>query len=135
MAVMDTSVYVSLYSPHEPTNRACWRWLEMMRERRELIVAPVVLVPEVSAALSRGSGNPELAHRITVQLAQSQLFELAPIDADLAIAAAQIAAEYRIRGCDSLFVALAQWRNDSLCTLDRQQLERGADVVHTYMPE
>jgi len=45
-----------------------------------------------------------------------------------------IAAEHRIRGCDAIYIALAEQLNDSLVTLDRQQLERAADIVTTHEP-
>ena len=52
----------------------------------------------------------------------------------LAEQAAAIAAEHRIRGCDALYVALADMLSEPLVTLDRQQLERGAAVVTTRRP-
>jgi predicted nucleic acid-binding protein len=48
--------------------------------------------------------------------------------------AASVAAEHRIRGCDAVYIALADQLDDVLVTLDRQQLERGAAVVAVREP-
>jgi predicted nucleic acid-binding protein len=48
--------------------------------------------------------------------------------------AAGIAVEHGIRGCDAVYVALAEQFGDVLVTLDRQQLERGAAVAPVREP-
>ena len=48
--------------------------------------------------------------------------------------AAQIAADYKIRGCDAIYVALAQQLDDYLITLDNQQYTRGAYIIDTRRP-
>jgi predicted nucleic acid-binding protein len=48
--------------------------------------------------------------------------------------AARMAAEHRIRGCDAVYVSLADQLSDTLVTLDRQQLERGAALVNARTP-
>jgi predicted nucleic acid-binding protein len=98
-------------------------------------VAPVILLAEAAAALSRGVGDAALAHRVVRQLLQSKTIELVPVTGVLAQQAAILAADQRLRGCDAVFVALAQQRADTLYTLDRQQLERGAAAVATRQPD
>jgi len=56
------------------------------------------------------------------------------VTAGLAERAATIAADDQIRGCDAIYVALAEQLDDHLVTLDQQQLERGAAVVTVYKP-
>jgi predicted nucleic acid-binding protein len=68
------------------------------------------------------------------QLARSEVIELIPVTLAVAERAALIAAEHRIRGCDAVYVALAEQLSDALVTLDRQQLERGAAVVPVRAP-
>ena len=52
----------------------------------------------------------------------------------LAVRAAEIAAGQKIRGCDSIYVALAEQLEMELVTFDGQQLERAAAVVVTRTP-
>ena len=49
--------------------------------------------------------------------------------------AAGLAAKYRIRGCDAVYVALAQAQHAVLVTLDRQQRERTLTAVPAYTPQ
>ncbi len=134
MAVMDTSVYVAILNPNEPGHAASWAWYIRMIRAGEPIAAPAILLAEVAAALSRGVDDPALAHRAVQQLQQTRTIELLPVTLAIAQQAATIAADHRVRGCDAVFVALAQQRGDALFTLDRQQLERGAAVVTTRQP-
>lgn len=134
MAVIDASVAVALVNARERENAACWAWFEQARLAEEPILAPAIVLAEVAAALSRGVGDPALAHRVVHHLAHAGLVELVPVTLALAEQAASIAADHRIRGCDAVYVALAGELGEPLVTLDRQQLERGAAVVTVCTP-
>ncbi|RMF06046.1 MAG: PIN domain-containing protein [Chloroflexi bacterium] len=134
MPVIDASVYVALLNRNEPAHPICWRWFEQAQLNQDVVAAPMILLAEVAAALSRGTNSPELAQAAVAQIVEQKLIELVPVTRDLGHRAAKIAAEYRIRGCDAVYVALAQLQNDRLITLDRQQLERGSAVVSTQRP-
>ena len=134
MAVIDASVYVALINAHEREHGSSWTWFEQAKAAQEVVVAPVVLLAEVAAALSRGVGDPVLVHQVVQQLMRSSLIELTPVTKTLAGRAAAIAADHRVRGCDAIYVALAEQRGDQLVTLDRQQLERGGAVVAVRQP-
>lgn len=134
MAVIDASIYVALVNAHESDHSSSWAWFEQAKTAQEPVIAPVILLAEVAAALSRGIGDPVLAHRVVGQLLRSSVVELTPVTAALAKRAAAIAADHRIRGCDAVYVALAEQLNDHLITLDQQQLERGAAVVTVRKP-
>jgi predicted nucleic acid-binding protein len=134
MAVIDASVYVALVNAHERDHSDSWAWFEQTRAADESIVAPVILLSEVAAALGRGVGDPTLVRRVVQQLVRSEVVELIPVTLAMAEQAALIAAEHRIRGCDAVYVALADQLSDTLVTLDRQQLERGAALVDVRVP-
>lgn len=134
MAVIDASVYMTLINAHEADHTRSWAWFEVAKSKKEPIVAPVILIAEVASAISRGVGDPELAHRVVTQLIQTHVVELAPVSISLAKKAAEIAADYRIRGCDAVYVALADKLGEQLITLDHQQLERGAAIVDAREP-
>ena len=134
MAVIDASVAVALVNVQEKEHAACWAWFEAARYEEEPILAPVLLLAEVAAALSRGVGDPTLAQRVVHHLAHAGLVELVPVTLALAEQAASIAADHRIRGSDAIYVALADELGEPLVTQDRQQLERGAAVVAVRTP-
>jgi len=134
MAVIDASVYVALINAHENDHVRSWAWFDQARAAEQPIVAPVILLAEVAAALSRGVGDSVLAHRVVRQLRHSGVIELVSVSQAMAERAAIIAADHRIRGCDAVYIALADQRGDALVTLDRQQLERGTAIVNVREP-
>ena len=134
MAVIDASVYVALMNVQEQAHTRSWAWFERVKRAGEPVVAPAILLAEVAAGITRGVGNPALAHRVTQQLRRSKAVELMPVTLALAERAAFIAAEHRVRGCDAVYLALADQLGDCLITLDEQQLERGAVVVDAREP-
>ena len=134
MAVIDASVYIALIHAHEPDHDRSWTWFERTIAAMEPIRAPVILLAEVAAALSRGVDDRALARRVVQQMVQSRAVELVPVSLDLAESAASIATDHHICGCDAVYVALAQQLADCLVTLDEQQLERGAAAIVTCRP-
>jgi len=134
VAVIDASLYIALVNSHEADHARSWAWLERAKASHDPVCAPSILLPEVAAALSRGVGDQALAREVAEQLARSQVVELIPVSLALAERAAAVAAEHRIRGCDAVYVALAEELGDVLVTLDQQQLERGAAVVASRGP-
>jgi predicted nucleic acid-binding protein len=135
MPTIDASVYVALINTHEADHASSWAWFQEAQAAREPILAPVILLAEVASAISRGIGDSALAHRVVEQLQHSKVIELVPVIPAIAERAAAIAADYQVRGCDAIYLALAEQMDDALVTLDRQQLERGAQVVTTFKPE
>jgi predicted nucleic acid-binding protein len=134
VAVIDASVYVALVNAQEKDHASSWAWFEQAQAAQEPIVAPVILLAEVAAALCRGIGDLRLAHRVVQQLRHSEVIELVPVTLAMAERAATIAVDHRIRGCDALYIALADQLRDRLITLDRQQLERSGAVVIALQP-
>lgn len=134
MPVIDASVYIALINAREKDHTRSWASFGQTQAAQEPISAPVILLAEVAAALSRGVGDSALAHRAVQQLKLSGVIELIPVTLAMAERAAIIAAKHRIRGCDSVYIALADQLGDCLITLDRQQFEHGAGVVTVREP-
>ena len=53
------------------------------------------------------------------------------VDEVLADVSARVAARYRLRGADAVYVAVARVSGSTLITLDYQQRHRAADLVPT----
>jgi predicted nucleic acid-binding protein len=134
MPVIDASCYIALINADEPDHAATWAWYWQTRPIRQPLIAPSILLAEVAAAISRGTGDANFAHRTIAQLLQSKSLEIVPVTSVLAERAAQIAADHKVRGCDAVYIALAVQSGEPLVTLDRQQLERGAAVAVTCRP-
>jgi len=135
MPVVDSSVMVAAVKRNEASHLASRVWLSAMRDRGQVITAPVLLLPEVGGAVARATGRRQAARRLTDGLRTSAAVEILPITGVLADRAAAIAIDHGIRGSDAIFVALAEARGEALITLDREQLDRGRAVVAVYRPE
>ena len=134
MPVIDASVYIALINAHEKEHALSWAWFEAVQVARLPVLAPVILLPEIAAALSRGTRDSQLANQVVRQLEHSGVVQLVPVTPALASRAAAIAADHRIRGCDAIYVALAEQLDDDLVTWDQQQLDRAAAIVATHPP-
>lgn len=134
MPVIDASIYIALVTPREDAHQTTRAWYEAALRSGESIYAPVIILCEVVAAISRGQDDSVRAQKVADALKRSQAITLHTISLPLADRAAMIATEHRIRGCDAIYVALAEAIGEDLLTLDRQQKERGAAVVDTRSP-
>jgi predicted nucleic acid-binding protein len=134
MPVLDASVCVAIFHQDEPGHPAATAWLAAAIAAGEPIVAPVLLLAEVAGALARAVLDDRFPMAAVELLRSRRLVELFPIDEKLAGSAAALAAALRIRGADALYVALADQLGIPLITFDRQQLERGGQVVTARAP-
>lgn len=126
MAVLDASVQIALVNRADPHREAALRWYRSAIAKAEPLHAPWIIVAEVGSGIRRGLGDRELAGQAVQSLIADGMVQLVPVDADLAARAAAIAIDHGIRGCDALYVALAQALGESLVTFDQQQYTRGA---------
>ncbi len=109
-------------------------WLEREDAAGRLLVAPALLLPEVASAVSRITNRPLLARRAVLSLMRLPALRIVPVDSQLAEAAARIAADHRLRGADSVYVALAKQLSLTLVTWDREQARRAAEVIRARAP-
>ncbi len=132
--VIDTSVFVAAFRPSEPAFQASRAFLSQAAAGATPLSAPVIIVSEAAAAFARGSGSALIGRRYAQRLCTERLVTLVPITKPLAARAAEIAADHGLRGCDAVFVAVAEQLGEVLVTLDREQSTRGAAVVATRGP-
>ena len=134
MPVIDASVYVSLTNESDRHHGRCVSWLGETLETDESLVAPSLLLVEVTASIRRLTGDGKLAARVGDELQALELVELVPLTLERSKSAAMIAAKTAVRGADAVYLALAKERRETLVTLDRQQLERGGEVATVQRP-
>jgi predicted nucleic acid-binding protein len=134
MPVIDASVYIALLKANEAEHQSSWNWFRNACAAQQKILTPVILLAEVAAGIRCGVGDSQLADQATKQLESAGLIELVPVSLNLARRAAEIAAQHGPRGCDAIYVALAEQMGEPLITLDRQQLERTPAPVIAQRP-
>ncbi len=134
MYTLDANVFVRDLDSRDPNHPVCRALLEQLAQARIPIVAPALLLSEVAGALSRETRNP-MSGRTAITILQTlPNLTLVALDAALAQAAAEIAADRLLRGADAVYVAVARQYGCTLVTLDQEQRERGAALVRTQTP-
>lgn len=135
MVCIDASVFISFGRPSESEHEASVQFLGRVDEIEGGIVDPLLVQIECAGALARRTDNVEKALHFASGLQRLPGMRLLEMDRALAWHASQIAARYRIRGADSVYVATAEIRDATLVTWDQEMLDRGATVVDTQTPE
>jgi len=97
-------------------------------------LVPALLLPEVSAAVSRGRRDEVLARDFALALARLPHLIMIPLDETLARQAMDVAAGYRLRGSEAVYAAVALRFGTTLVTLDREQKERLGSVTTACQP-
>ncbi len=124
---------MSALVPSDVHHAASRSWLEQ-GAADQLLVAPSLLLPEVASAVSRATGRPLLARRAVLLLLRLSALRIVAIDAELAEAAARLAGDQRLRGADSVYVALAKQLALPLVTWDLEQASRASKVIRAGAP-
>ena len=131
---VDASVFVSAFRPRELRHTDSFRFLEYVRAQAFPIIVPTLLLPEIAAAVGRGSKNPMLAREFTDTVNRWPNLMMVPLDDVLAQYAADVAADYCLRGSDAVYVAVALRFGSTLVTLDQEQAARVASVLTACDP-
>jgi len=120
---IDASVFVSAFTPTEPAYQASKSFMLNVHESVPIIV-PMLVLAEISAALSRGQGKPELGKAFVQELRNFPNTTFIDINETVANLAVDIAADNRLRGSDAVYAAVALRFGTELITLDKEQLDR-----------
>jgi predicted nucleic acid-binding protein len=134
MYTLDANIFVRDLDTREPLHAECHALLDELQAQALPIVVPVLVLAEVAGTVSRTRRDP-IAGRLGADLLRGiGNLSLIPIDDTLAQEAAELAADYALRGADAVYVAVARRYNCMLVSLDREQRERAAVVVTTRTP-
>ena len=132
---IDASVFVSAFTPSEPAHQESKRFMIGVREQAIPIIVPVLVLPEISAAISRGQGKPELGLAFVQELRNFPNTTFIDVGESIATLAVEIAAEHRLRGSDAVYAAVALRFGTELISLDKEQLERLPNVLSVRKPQ
>ncbi len=133
--VVDASVWVSRLIPSDVNYAASYLWMERYKITKKLMVSPAILLVEVAAAISRQTGNSELAKEAVTRLSSLSILRIIPLDNTLIHLSVNIAANLQLRAADAVYVAVAQQLNIPLLSWDKEQLRKSASLLTTYTPE
>lgn len=135
MLVVDASVLAAAFRADDVAHGLATEWLRAALAAGTPMSAPAILLGEVSAAIRRSTGDAGLARIVLAELRRVPGLRLVPVSDDVAQRAAEIAADHALRGCDAVYVAVAEMLGAALITLDTEMLTRGAPVAQTRRPD
>ncbi len=135
MIVTDASVWVSHLIAQEVHHAISRRWLTAVVHSNTVIAAPALLLAEVGGAIARRTGDADLGHQAVNHILSTPNLRLVYTDSSLGMLAADLAADWRLRGADAMYVAVAQRLKIPLVSWDQEQLARAAGAITAYMPD
>jgi predicted nucleic acid-binding protein len=127
--VVDASIWVSRLVPQDEHHERCQKWLLQQRAAGVTLVSPSLLLPEVAGAISRRTGDADLAERAIQSLQALPGLRLVEMNQTVIQISAQLAASCGMRGADAIYAAVARHLNIPLATLDADQRAKAAKAV------
>jgi predicted nucleic acid-binding protein len=124
MMLVDASVWVARLLPADVHHERCKLWMREQVREAEIFAAPELLLAELAGAIARRTGSPQLAKQTLTIMLQIPELRLLKLQGELVGTAAQLAAEYGLRGADAFYSAAALQLSIPLITLDADQHER-----------
>lgn len=131
---MDASVWISALVEEDVFHKPSRTWLAAWIGGGGRIIDPVLLLSEIGGAITRRSGSVLKGREAIAVVRRAAAVALVPIDDELGLDAARLAADLGLRGADAVYVAVARRRRVPLLTWDREQLARAARVVAAQEP-
>jgi len=130
---IDASVFVSAARPSETLYPMSYRFLQKVKSAK--IFCPTLVLSECAAAIARPTGEPLLSRKLVSLVKNFPGMTQVPLDLSLAIRAAEIAIENRLRGADAVYVAVAEDFDSILISWDAEMLQRSPEFVLAMSPE
>jgi predicted nucleic acid-binding protein len=132
---VDASVFVNAFNPHEEGHAESLAILAAIQEHGDPVIVPALLLPEVASAVARASDDRAGALQYTDALMALPYFTIVALTSTMARQAADVAAAHRLRGADSVYVAVARRYGTTLVTRDEEQRSRASAVIACHTPE
>jgi predicted nucleic acid-binding protein len=132
--VVDASVWASIFMQQDINHASSLAWWQEYVGRGGLILAPEILLVEVSAAVGRRTKQPQLAAQSVLFLQGATGLQLVTVDTALILDAADLAGRLHIRGADAIYVATAHQKALPLVSWDNDQLERATVLPRAFLP-
>lgn len=132
---IDASVFVNAFNPHEEGHAESLAVVTTVQERGDPVIVPTLLLPEIASAVARASHDSDGALQYALATSGLPHLTMVPLSPAIARQAAELAARYRLRGADAVYVAVARRYGTTLVSRDDEQRSRGAAVVTCQTPE
>ena len=134
MIVVDASVWISILMKNDFFHRQSYAWFEAYSVTKSGIAAPSLLLAEMAGGIARRTDDARMGKASIRYLMALEDVKIVSIDYELALIAAELASECRLRGADAIYVALAHKLEVPLLSWDQEQITRVQNVVKAGVP-
>lgn len=134
MFTIDASVHINALNLAEKGSAESQAFLAKIYQEALTVYSPTLLWVEVAAALARVFDNSAQGIALAQALRILPGHIWVPLDEELAGEACLIAAEYRLRGADAVYAAVARRYRTILVTTDQQQINRLGSFLSVHLP-
>ena len=134
MVTLDANVFVAASITTEIHNRDSQALLTHLRTRDIEVYCPSLVIAETVAAIARPTGDAKLALQSIRLITRFPNLTLLNLTQRRSRSAARLAADVRLRGADSVYVATAVETATTLITWETQILQRAKVAVTTMTP-
>lgn len=134
MYTLDANIFNRNVDHRDPAYAVCHTVLERLHATQRGIVVPTIILAEIAGPISRFYHDPIRARLYTDSVAALPHLTLIPVDAALARFAAELAADYAMRGMDAIYVAVARQQSTIFITLDDEVRQRAGMLITVQTP-
>jgi predicted nucleic acid-binding protein len=135
MIIIDASIIVSAARGIEKHSKASQQLLDKIREKYAVVLMPEISIIEITSALFRSTQDVNFTEEFVDSIRRLPNFIFTPIDRALTDKSVRVILATGLRSADAIYVALAHMYGLTLFTLDKEQLEKGALVAKTSLPD
>jgi len=132
---VDASVFVNAFNPHEDGHAESLAILAAIQRYGDPLIVSTLLLPEIASAVARTSDDITGAVQYANATAALPHLTIVALTSTMARQAAELAAAHRLRGADSIYVAVARRYGTTLVTRDEEQRGRASTVITCQTPE
>lgn len=133
--VIDASVWASRLMPQDSNHTASIQWMRKYTAIGGLLVAPAFLLIEVSAAITKQTGQATDGKAAVNHIYYVSQMRLVQLDPPLIQAAADIAADMHLISGDAIYVTVADQMDIPLVSWDKQQIQRASGRLTCFTPD
>lgn len=131
---VDASVFLNAFNVYEEGHIESAQFVQWLETSQEPIIAPTLLLPEISASIGRVYQDSALALEFAEGVRDIPHLTLIPLNEVVGWHASEIAADLKVRGSDAVYIAVAQRYGAILVTLDKEKQARAATAVTALSP-
>jgi predicted nucleic acid-binding protein len=132
---IDASVLVAIFDESDIFHRISLELFESIVQTDTKILIPAFALVEVAGALSRKGHHYDNVIEYLYRLRSHRNIEFLAMTTELYELAADIAIQLKVKGADSIYIAVSYHYNLKLVTYDNEQRDRGGKIVATATPE